>query len=223
MHFARTPFLIKKLYHSGAVWTMPCVNKKVYLTFDDGPVPEATPFVLETFAKFNAKATFFCVGENVSKHPELYKEIIASGHSVGNHTYNHLKGWKTSCDEYLENVALCSDVVTSDLFRPPYGRITKQQGRLLGKNFKLIFWTVLSGDYDAAVSPEMCYNNVVNNLEPGAIIVFHDSIKAFKNMSDCLPRVLSYCAEQGYELTSIPQSAQCEVKNEMNLKLVNEL
>lgn len=211
MYLVRASYLLKKLYHPAAVWKLPSGDNKIYLTFDDGPVPETTPFVLETLRKFNALATFFCVGENVSKYPELYSRILENGHSVGNHTFNHLKGWKTADDDYLKNVARCGEYVDSNLFRPPYGRITKQQGQQLDGDYRLIFWTILSGDFDNSITPEMCYKNVIDNIEPGAIIVFHDSIKAFANLQGSLERVLEFCTRMGYEPAPIPQDARCSI------------
>tara|TARA_R110000851_G_scaffold61343_4_gene141034 strand:+ start:112912 stop:113541 length:630 start_codon:yes stop_codon:yes gene_type:complete len=185
------------------IWALPNNDKKVYLTFDDGPIPEVTPWVLDTLKKYNAKATFFCIGDNIKKHPDIFKRILAEGHSVGNHTFNHLNGWQTSTQRYINNVSLfekelqaqsfhhSSLVSRTSLFRPPYGKITSKQANLLQeKGYKIIMWSVLSYDYDASVSKEQCLHHVSQNIQPGSIIVFHDSIKAQKNLRYVLPKVL---------------------------------
>jgi len=184
---------------------MPGNEKCIYLTFDDGPIPVVTPFVLETLKKFDAKATFFCIGENVVKYSEIYQQVLDAGHSVGNHTFNHLKGWVTPDELYQENVMRCRQVVESQLFRPPYGRGRRSQYRkLIGRagsddpRFRVIMWDVLSGDFDTKLSPENCLKNVLGNTEPGSIVVFHDSLKAFERLEYALPRALEFWQKQGY-------------------------
>jgi len=201
-YFVKTPGWLKKIYDS-YIWSIPVNEKILYLTFDDGPHPEATPFVLKELKKHNALATFFCIGKNVVSYPGIYKQIINEGHSVGNHTYNHLNGWKTGNDDYLKDIALASNEIDSDLFRPPYGRITSFEARNLkaamkGKEPKVIMWDVLSGDFDTTCTPQQCLSNVIFASAPGSIIIFHDSEKAFPRLEYTLPKVLYYFSEKGY-------------------------
>jgi len=201
-YFVKTPGWLKRIYYS-YIWSIPVNDKILYLTFDDGPHPEATPFVLKELKKHNALATFFCIGKNVVSYPGIYKQIINEGHSVGNHTYNHLNGWKTSNDDYLKDIALASHEIDSDLFRPPYGRITSFQAKNLkpvmkGKEPKVIMWDVLSGDFDPDCTAQQCLSNVLFASVPGAIVVFHDSEKAFPKLEYTLPRMLSHFSEKGY-------------------------
>ena len=197
MYLVRPPYLLKRLYPK-TVWRMPAEDNTLYLTFDDGPVPVVTPWVLETLKQFDAKATFFCVGDNVRKHKHIYKQVISEGHSTGNHTYNHLNAWKTPAARYLENIKQCSQEVSSNLFRPPYGKLTRQIYSSICKEHQVIMWDVLSGDYDAATSPEKCFRNVTRYTRPGSVIVFHDSLKAEKNLKYVLPRVLEYYSSKGF-------------------------
>lgn len=206
-YFVKTPGWLKKIYDK-YIWSMHESDKILYLTFDDGPHPEATPFVLKELKKYNALATFFCIGKNVVQYPGIYDQIIEYGHSVGNHTYNHLNGWKTNNDDYLKDIALASKEIDSYLFRPPYGRITSFQAKNLkpvmkGKEPKIIMWDVLSGDFDTACSPQQCLANVLFAALPGSIIVFHDSEKALTRLQYSLPRVLHYFSEKGYSFKSI--------------------
>ena len=201
-YFVKTPVWLKRIYHS-YVWSIPVNDKILYLTFDDGPHPEATPFVLKELKKHNALATFFCIGKNVVAYPGIYNQIINEGHSVGNHTYNHLNGWKTNNDEYLKDIALASQEIDSAFFRPPYGRITSFQAKNLkavmkGKEPKVIMWDVLSGDFDIACTPQQCLANVLLGSVSGSIIVFHDSEKAFPKLEYTLPRMLNHFSEKGY-------------------------
>lgn len=207
MYFVKTPWWLKKIY-SHYHWEMPTPEKKLYLTFDDGPHPEATPYVLETLHKYEAKGTFFCIGKNVQEEPEIFHQTQTEGHRIGNHTHNHLNGWKTDTDIYLDNVFQASSLFESDLFRPPYGRITKKQARLLlqpqaGQRFNIIMWDVLSADFDQTITPDKCLQNVLKNAMEGSIVVFHDSRKAFKNLQYTLPKVLEHFSEKGFVFDSI--------------------
>ena len=200
MYLTKSPFWLQWLYPT-LTWHKNRKEKCVYLTFDDGPIPVVTPFVLNTLKNFNAKATFFCIGENVSKYPETYNDILSNGHTIGNHTFNHLKGWKTSDREYLLNIENCAKLVKSNLFRPPYGRISSAQIRKFKIRFpkmKIIMWDVLSGDFDPSISVEKCTKNVLNNVRNGSIIVFHDSEKAFARLEHTLPIVLKKLQSLGY-------------------------
>jgi peptidoglycan/xylan/chitin deacetylase (PgdA/CDA1 family) len=203
MYFTKTPRWLKQIY-KGRVWHIPTKEKILYVTFDDGPHLAATPFVLDELKKYNAKATFFCIGKNVIAAPEIYKRILQEGHSTGNHTHDHLNGWKTENKLYIENILQAAKEVDSKLFRPPYGRIKKSQVKQLQqKGFKIIMWDVLSGDFDIHLSPENCFKNVTKNAEGGSIIVFHDSEKAFPKLQFVLPRVLDFFASQGYQFAAI--------------------
>ncbi|PSL49764.1 peptidoglycan/xylan/chitin deacetylase (PgdA/CDA1 family) [Chitinophaga niastensis] len=206
-YLTKTPGILKALYKS-CIWNLSAASNTVYLTFDDGPHPQATPFVLEQLAKYNAKATFFCIGKNVVEYPAIYQQILEAGHATGNHTHNHLNGWETNTDKYLENILEARKYVTSSLFRPPYGRITPFQIRQIKKKIpgaKIIMWDILSGDFDPNINGEACVQNVVFKIQPGSIIVFHDSTKAWERLSYALPRVLEYCKKQKYEIAALPQ------------------
>ncbi len=179
----------------------------VYLTFDDGPHPTATSYILDQLAKYDAKATFFCIGKNVQAHQQQYNKIIAAGHAVGNHTHNHMNGWHTKTAIYLKNILQASQHINSHIFRPPYGRIKRSQAnRLLAshKQWKIYMWDVLSGDFDINITPEKCLQNVLDNIEPGSIVVFHDSDKAWERMSYALPHVLEYCKQQNWKMKALP-------------------
>jgi peptidoglycan/xylan/chitin deacetylase (PgdA/CDA1 family) len=205
IYFIKTPNWLKWVYKS-CFWEIKTDEKKIFLSFDDGPHPQITPFVLEELRKYNAKATFFCIGDNVSKYPDVYKKIIDEGHMVGNHTQNHLNGWKTEDKLYLDNIAMAQKHIDSDLFRPPYGRITRfqlSQLTLLRFNLKTIMWTILSGDFDKSISKEDCRDNVILNAKEGSIVVFHDSEKARERMTFALPEVLNYFASKGYVFEKI--------------------
>lgn len=189
------------------VWNISTQEKEMFLTFDDGPIPEITSWVLNTLRNYNAKATFFCIGDNIRKHPELFKQIIAEGHSVGNHTFHHINGWKTSFQKYLNDFERCKKEVEKystpkDLFRPPYGKCTSAQAKaILKDNQHIIMWDVISKDYDAKVSKEDCFLRVKTNAKPGSIVVFHDSLKAEKNMKYALEKTLKTFKE--YKFKSI--------------------
>lgn len=207
MYFVKTPGWIKKIYPS-YIWSIPTAEKIVYLTFDDGPHPEATPFVLNELKKHEALATFFCIGKNAASHPELYKRIINEGHRVGNHTHNHLNGWKVSNEKYMRDIAEAARYIDSDLFRPPYGRITRFQAENLqavmkGKKAKVIMWDVLSADFDEKIDNKKCLENVIFNAGPGSIIVLHDSTKSFEKLQYVLPKLLIHLKNAGYRFKSI--------------------
>lgn len=205
MYFSKNPSFLKKLYPS-LIWDIPAKVNTIYLTFDDGPIPEVTPYVLEVLRKYNAKASFFCIGDNVRKYPELFEQIKAEGHAIGNHTYNHLNGWKTANDVYFENIERCASLTGIHLFRPPYGRILPSQIRLFKKKYpegKIIMWDILSGDFDLNIDADKCFKNATQATEPGSIIVFHDSIKAWPRLKDALPRAMEFWSEKGYIFETI--------------------
>lgn len=197
MYFIHAPFFLR-WYYPNVTWNKSRQDKKLYLTFDDGPIPEITPWILDTLNKYQVKATFFCVGENIKKHTEIFERLISEGHQVGNHTFNHLKGWKHSDEEYIENVYQCHELTASTLFRPPYARAKKSQLRKLKSDFEIIYWDVLSGDFDTKITTEKCYQNVINYTKNGSIIVFHDNIKAIPRVKYALPKVLEYFLAKGY-------------------------
>jgi len=182
---------------------VPASNRTAYLTFDDGPVPEATPDVLKVLHDYRVKATFFCVGNNVRQHREIFQHVLEDGHTVGNHSFDHINGWKTSPGAYYNNVMHCRDFVESRLFRPPHGRFTPSQYLLLKKEFRFVLWSVLTMDYHHAVSPEQCFINAKENLLPGSIIVFHDSVKAKKNLLTALPGFIEYALSEGYSFEAL--------------------
>lgn len=204
-YLVKTPWWLKKIYAS-CIWQINTTQKNIYLSFDDGPHPIATPFVLDELKKYNAKATFFCIGKNVVLYPEIYKRIIAEGHAVGNHTYHHLNGWKTKNDIYIENISSAKKHIDSILFRPPYGRISFQQLKILSnlqQPFKVIMWSVLSGDFDKGITGNKCLNNVIQHTRKGSIVVFHDSEKALEKIRFVLPKVLKYFTAKQFELKKI--------------------
>lgn len=203
----KTPWILKKLYPS-YTWEMDTREKTIYLTFDDGPHPTATPFVLDELKKYQAGATFFCIGKNVMNNEDIFKRILEEGHSIGNHTHRHLNGWKTKDAIYLNDVAEAARYLDTELFRPPYGRIGVFQAKNLHyalnrTSAKIIMWSVLSGDFDQTITGEKCLQNVVLNAGPGSIVVFHDSEKAFPLVKYCLPRVLEFYAKKGYQFKKL--------------------
>lgn len=195
----KPPKIVRNLF-PGSIWNFRCGenDKKVFLTFDDGPTSEITYWILETLDKFDAKATFFCLGKNVEQYEDQYHEILRRGHVVGNHSYSHIKGWGANAGRYIEDVDFANDLIGSNLFRPPYGRMTPAQSRRLSERYNIIMWEVLSMDYSQLVRPEKCLRNVVKNIKGGSIVVFHDSKKASRNMKYALPRVLQYLKDNGY-------------------------
>lgn len=192
----RSPKSLQWIYPN-RIWGMKTSEKVVYLTFDDGPIPELTPWVLDQLKAFEVKATFFCIGTNTQKNPEIYQRILEEGHQVGNHTMNHENGFNTACDSYLQSIENTSKLIKSNLFRPPYGRMTKKQERSLNGKYKLIMWSWLSQDYDAAVSPEKIIA-AASKIKPGDILVFHDNIKSTSNLKQTLPIILQQLKEDGY-------------------------
>ncbi len=194
--------LLQKLFPS-LTWRIQTKEKKIFLTFDDGPIPEVTPWVLNTLNEYNALATFFCIGDNARKYPELINLLKKSNHRIGNHTMHHLKGWQTSNKEYYNDIYECRKLITSNLFRPPYGKIKLTQSWHLKKEFRIIMWDVLSKDYDTNLSGEECFENVKKNTRNGSIIVFHDSLKAENRLRIALPATLKYFSDRGYSFAAL--------------------
>jgi len=206
-YFIKTPWIAKKFF-SSYVWDLPPDDNSVYLTFDDGPHPQITPWVLDTLKEYMAEATFFCIGNNVQLFPEVYKRILQEGHAVGNHSFHHLNGWKSSEEEYLDDISKAAECIESNLFRPPYGRIRQAQAKKIPsvmkhEDAKIIMWDVLSADFDEGFTIEGCYNNVVDHTIAGSIIVFHDSEKAYGKLREVLPRVLQYLSGSGFHFKKI--------------------
>lgn len=196
----RTPWLLKKIYPR-CTWEGPGMGRRVYLTFDDGPEPEATSFVLDELQRHGQLATFFCIGKNVKRYPETFQRIINEGHAIGNHTWQHLNGWRSTHDEYLADVRRTQELIPSRLFRPPYGRATRRQMKSLIQpafQMKIVMWTLLSGDFDPGISKERCLQQVIGNLREGDIVVFHDSQKAAQKLQYVLPKILDWMKEKGY-------------------------
>jgi peptidoglycan/xylan/chitin deacetylase (PgdA/CDA1 family) len=205
LYLTYSPFWLKWFYPT-LTWHKSRKEKFVYFTFDDGPIPVVTPFVLNTLKKFNCKATFFCIGDNVDKHPLILADIISEGHTIGNHTYNHLNGWNSSNENYIENVLKGSKLTSTRIFRPPYGRIKKSQIKEIKKqspSTEVIMWDVLSGDFDKRISKEQCVRNVLKHCKNGSIIVFHDSLKAFERLEYALPKVLENLSKKGFEFRTL--------------------
>jgi peptidoglycan/xylan/chitin deacetylase (PgdA/CDA1 family) len=208
MYLVKTPRLLKKLYPE-LVWDVNRNDRCIYLTFDDGPIPVVTPFVLNILKQYNAKATFFCIGDNVNKHPDIFAQVKADGHAIGNHTYNHLKGWKTDDKTYLDNFLLADKLINTTLFRPPYGRIKRSQVKLLKAakpGLQIMMWDVLSADYNINLKPEKCLQNVLKHTSNGSIVLFHDSLKAFDRLEYTLPGAMDIWSAEGYEFRSLSES-----------------
>ncbi len=203
MYIVHTPQYVQALF-PGVIWKMSPNRKEIFLTFDDGPIPEVTPWVLKTLQQFDARATFFCVGDNVRKYPAIYDMVVSDGHTVGNHTMNHLSGWATENLTYFHNIRHCARMVHSGLFRPPYGKLKPSQVQFLQRHYKIVMWDVLSGDFDRELLPEDCAQNVIDNAGPGSIVVFHDSLKAERNLRHALPEVLEHFTSQGYSFEALP-------------------
>lgn len=202
MYTFKTPYLLPKIYPS-LEWSVPADEKVIYLTFDDGPHPKVSKWVMQQLEQYNAKATFFCIGDNVQKHPDVYNEILEKGHKVGNHTFNHLNGWKTTTEDYINNIDDCSTRVQSNLFRPPYGRISSSQIRRLKKNYRLIMWSILTGDFDPKLNRSKSLKALYSKTKPGSIIVFHDSKKAENNLYYLLPKYLKHFSAKGYRFETL--------------------
>jgi len=206
-YFIKTPWWVKKIFPF-YTWNIPTKEKILYLTFDDGPHPEITPFVLKELKKYNALATFFCIGKNVLAYADIYKQVLGEGHTVGNHTQNHLNGWKTPNDAYMKDIAEAANYIDSNLFRPPYGRITLFQAKNLpaamkGRKAKIIMWDVLSADFDEDITAEQSLQFVIFRSSPGSIIVFHDSEKAFQKLNYVLPKILHHFSERGFSFLAL--------------------
>jgi peptidoglycan/xylan/chitin deacetylase (PgdA/CDA1 family) len=210
---AKTPGFVKSLFPK-FVWNINTTNKELYLTFDDGPTPEITDWVLDTLTSFNAKATFFCIGKNIQSHPRIFNRIKKEGHGIGNHTFHHLKGWKTNTEAYITDVERTQELINSiikngdstrtNLFRPPYGKFKSEQNKKLQElGYKIILWDVLSYDWDKTITEESCLKNIVPAAKQGSIIVFHDSVKAARNLRYTLPKVLEYYSKKGYEFKAL--------------------
>ncbi|RCH55556.1 polysaccharide deacetylase family protein [Mucilaginibacter hurinus] len=208
MYLVKTPRWLKLLYPQ-LIWDIKTSSRCIYLTFDDGPIPIVTPFVLNILKKHQAKATFFCIGDNAKKHPDIFTQVKNEGHAIGNHTYNHLKGWKTDDETYTANYLQADELLNAPLFRPPYGRIKRSQIKALKQvrpDINIIMWDVLSGDFDMALKPEDCLKKVLKHTKPGSIIVFHDSLKAFNRLEYVLPRALEVWQKEGYTFEILPVS-----------------
>lgn len=208
-YWIKTRWFIRRLFPS-FVWKMPSDGSTVYLTFDDGPTPGVTPWVLDQLKKYDAKATFFCIGDRIDQHPEIFRRLIDEGHSIGNHTYNHYNAWKTDPALYMENFQACETAIENfipggtRLFRPPYGKIRRsQREKLLKREKKIIMWDVLSADFDLRITPEQCAQNVLQNIKPGSIVIFHDSVKAEKNLHTALVKTLAYIEKKGWKCSAI--------------------
>lgn len=205
-------WLFQKVLYPKLTWARYTNDAVLYLTFDDGPIPEVTTFVLDTLQQYKAKATFFCVGDNINKYPAIFERILTEGHGVGNHTFNHLNGWQTKPSIYAENVAHCQQSIEAagylvraqkPLFRPPYGRITRKQWKQLLPHYDIIMWDVLSGDFDQTIPKEVCLEKSIRHTESGSIIVFHDNIKAVDNMYYALPRFLNHFQQKGWKFETL--------------------
>ncbi|MBN2812656.1 MAG: polysaccharide deacetylase family protein [Bacteroidales bacterium] len=203
MNLVRFPRPVKALFPS-VTWEIRDSKPSLYLTFDDGPTPVITAKVLDILEQYQAKATFFCIGRNVERHPDIFRQIVSAGHATGNHTYSHLKGWFTPDSEYYADIALAANFVPSTLYRPAYGMITPGQLLHLRRQYRIVLWSIMSYDFAYNTSPQQCLKNVIHYARPGSVIVFHDSLKASEKVLYALPRVLKHFAEQGYHFKVIP-------------------
>ena len=199
--FVKTPSLTKYLFPS-LVWKKNTDQKKIWITFDDGPDEKATPFLIDVLEKFNIKATFFIIGNQAKKHPELVKLIINNGHKIGNHSFSHLSGFSTNNNKYLKDVKQAKKYIDSDIFRPPYGRITPCQIKNLKKDFKIIMWDIMSWDFKENIYPNKIYKNVIDNVENGSIILFHNNLKSYNNLKNSLEIILEKLKEKGYQFST---------------------
>ncbi len=205
MYLRKNPRILQHMI-SDVTWRVDCTDHNLYLSFDDGPIPEVTPWVMDILQEYHAKATFFCVGQNIERHPGIFQQLIDKGHTIGNHTYNHLSGWNSKNIDYLRNVRKGEQISGSRLFRPPYGRLNLFQANFIKKHYKIVLWDVLSGDFDPFLSAEACYQNVIQNARKGSIIVFHDSLKSSEKLNIVLPRVLEYFTKKGYTFKALDPS-----------------
>lgn len=196
LYLPKMPKIIKKLFPA-ALYRISGEEKKIYLTFDDGPTPEITSWVFTQLKQYNANATFFWLGKNMAKHPEYIERALQEGHTIGNHTFHHPSGWKTRIEAYLEDIEKCDEYYSSKFFRPPYGEITIGQYKVIKKLKKIVMWDVVSYDFDIRTDPEKCLKNVMTHVAPGSIVVFHDSLKAWRNLKWTLPRVLHSLSNEG--------------------------
>jgi len=206
MIFPRPPFLLRILTLGNVCWGIPVKEKCIYLTFDDGPIPEVTPWVLEKLSSFEAHATFFCVGENVKKHSDIYKQLLEAGHHTGNHSFHHIKAWNTKKEFYLNDVDQAHEVIDSRLFRPPHGQLTIPLIRALRKNFSIVMWSLLSYDFDQSVTQEKCLEILLKHTKAGDIVVFHDSLKAESRLKYALPKFLNHFHSKGFVFRSLPDN-----------------
>jgi len=202
MNWTQPNFFIRLIYQ-GALWRINTKEKKLFLTFDDGPIPTVTDWVLDFLREQNIKASFFCIGKNVKNNPEIFKRIIKEGHAIGNHSFNHENGWLTSYTKYLNSISQCADLVETKLFRPPYGKLSFRQFFTLRKQYKIVLWDVLTYDYDQSISPETSLTNSILKTRSGSIIIFHDSLKAFKKMKEMLPIYVQDCLKKGYQFDTL--------------------
>ena len=203
LQLIKSPKILQRLF-ADFLWRIDTDEKVIYLTFDDGPHPVITPWIIELMNQYDAKGTFFLIGDAVSRHPDLYQLYKANGHQVGNHTYKHIKGWQNRKKNYLKEIAQCAEVVESSLFRPPYGQINLQAIREIKKQYKIVMWDVLSWDFDTTNSSEICLSNVINCSKEGSIVVFHENEKSMKNIMYALPKVLEHFTKLGYQFEAIP-------------------
>ena len=214
----KTPNFVKTLFPN-FTWNIDTPHKELYLTFDDGPTPEITNWVLSILKEYNAKATFFCIGNNIEKHPLIFQKVIKQGHAVGNHTYNHLKGWKSKTEEYIEDIKKTQLLINASkphityndlesenlkLFRPPYGKFKVKQSKHIQKlGYKIVLWDVLPFDWDESVSEEICLENITSTAKEGSVVVLHDSVKASRNLKYVLPKILDYYSKKGFTFKAI--------------------
>jgi len=203
MYIVKPPRIVNLLTKNNLVWKIPTDEKRIFLTFDDGPIPELTPWVLDVLQEYKAKATFFCVGDNVKKNPDILERIVKEKHTIGNHTFNHLNGWKNKLDDYVENIKEFQKYLETDLFRPPYGKLKPKQIKKLKEDYSIIYWTVLSGDFDENLKPEKCLQRILKKTKAGSIIVFHDNMKAYPRIKYALPKYLEHFSSLGYSFDAL--------------------
>ena len=203
--FIEQPPLLYRVLFPGAIWRIPSSKKCVYLTFDDGPIPEITPWVLDELDRLDVKATFFCVGDNVRKYPDVYNMVLARGHDVGNHTFNHIQGLRYWTKNYMKNIRKATELIKSKLYRPPHGHMRILQTLLLRRSYKIIMWDVVTRDYSPLLTPEEVFEVVKKYTRNGSIIVFHDSLKAEKNMKYAMPKAVEWLKAEGYEFKLLPK------------------